>query len=353
MSPVSTLTAILRKHLFLAVVLFLTLIAIGGVFVQEIRAETQSILLFGKEDATVLYSTESPSSVRSVASLNFGFFTTSKFLQEHKNVRDQKIFLSPDRKYLAVTIQEGDGLTVSTYIANLNGDIVVSKRPGSFSSWSPDSKEVLLYLAIEATGTERQIYSLGLNGEYRNLGLPPGVIGADISPTDGSVVYALTDSRTDNADLYIRKDGKDQRILSGQGHILAWPRWSPNGTSIAFLKSDSAGHPDNQTLWLINPSEEGSASEISHVQWNYPPIWSPDGVGVVFANNGNIWELDTQQDELTNLTSGQTTDAKQPSYSSDGNTILFSDGEQIWSIRGGDVLKITNDSNVKGYPILP
>lgn len=263
---------------------------------------------------------------------------------------DRKIFLSPNRKYLAVTTK-ADESDVYTYITDLNGNVITEKKLGSFSAWSPDSQKVLLYLAIEATGNERQMYFLGMDGEYKNMGLPPGVISADISAVDGSIVYAITDSKTDDTDLYLRnKKGEDQLVLKGEGNIIAYPRWSPSGDRLSFLKSDLAGRPGNQTIWIVL-SDGSKMEKVSTVQWNHPPVWSLDGSTAVFADQGDIWKFGVQQNELKNLTNKRTKSAMHPSYANDEVTILFSDGEQIWSVKEGNVEQVTDDGGIKGYPI--
>jgi Tol biopolymer transport system component len=265
---------------------------------------------------------------------------------------DKKVFLSPDRTHIAVTFQQGEA-DVLTYLANLDGEKVTSTHPGSFVAWSPDSTKVLLYLAAEQTSDERQIFFLDLSGEYYKSDLPKGVISADISPADGSIVYALTNSQTDDTALYIRDpEGRDQLVVPKSTNILTWPRWTTDGEKIIFLESDTAGRPGNQNANLIDRNGTNE-KEIASVQWGYPPMLSSDGSKFVFASSNDIWEFNIQEDKLTNITKGRVKFSKHPSYSSDGETIVFSNGKQIWSVRGDDIAQVTEGHSMKNYPLLP
>ena len=337
----------------LAIFLVGAAVFVSLLYVQEIYAETRSFNLFGQEDATILYAQKTPGNeARIVAKSDFGVFQNTEILSESVVVTNQKVFLSPDRQYLAVTIQIGDGSEVETYITDISGNILTPAQPGSFTAWSPDSKKVLLYLASDITGNERKVYYLGLNGSYVNSGLPAGVIGADIA-SDGSIVYALTDSATDGADLYIRKPNDGTNLLvQGEGKILAWPRWSQDASKIVFLNSDTSGLPGNQTIAIVDIDSK-SIKQVSSVEWNYPPVLSPDATKVVFIDKGDVWELVMDTNALTRLTNLPNKNAQQPSYSPDGQSVLFSNDGQILSVREGIVTEITQGEGNKSYPVLP
>lgn len=266
--------------------------------------------------------------------------------------KDKKAFLSPDRKYLAITYTE-DEIVTKTYIADIKGNQVASPQTGSFIAWSPDSSAALLYLPIEATGAERRLYYLALDGTYRDSELPAGVISADISPHSGSIIYSLTDSKTDDSNLYLRDAaGKDTLILPGDKNIYTWVRWSPDGEQIAFLKSDLRLVGDKNEIWVMR-ADGSEARSVSGVAWSYPPVWSSESTRLVFSNKGRIWEYNVNEKTLKQVSNLQTLSAQHPSYSGDSGAVIFSDGQQIWAIEGGVERRLTSNNEIKLYPIVP
>jgi WD40 repeat protein len=254
----------------------------------------------------------------------------------------QNIFLSPDRKHIAITESTSNYQTY-TYIVDLRGKTIAGPATGSFVDWAPDNSKVILYLSIEQTGSDRRVYYLTLDNQYYDSHLPAGVTGAAISPEDGSIVYTLTDSHTDTTKVYVRNaQGKDSLLIADEG-IYVWPRWSPDGKQIALL-----GSSGNKELLLLDP-DTGNAENISSVQWNYPPVWSPNGESLLFVHSGSIYEFNLSSDSLETIFDSKVF-VEHPVYAGDGETVLFSDREQIWSVQYNSVKQMTSGSGEKRYP---
>jgi WD40 repeat protein len=268
----------------------------------------------------------------------------------------KELFLSPDRKLIAITLAPiGEEVWPSTYISSVDGTRVTSVYPGRFESWAPDSSKVLLYVSTAEQPWERKIYALDAQNKYYDSGLPNGTISADISPIDGSILYSFTSGGSDNSTLYIRNPKEnDQLLLKGTGNVYAWVRWSPKGDKIAFMKADLFA--DSGEVWTMNSDGTGP-EKASDVVWNYPAVWSPDGTKLAFADAGNIWEYDAVGKSLKKVTKFSQGEVQHPSYSVDGKTIVFSSagsGEsQIWTADNGVVVPLTNANDQKDYPILP
>ncbi len=284
----------------------------------------------------------------SMASVQSG---EQRVIQQEADTRNEMMFLSPDRQYLAVTYSGADHLA-RTYITNTEGARVVAEHLGYPVGWTPDSREVLLSRSIESTGYEREMYRLSIDGEYTHTGLPSGVHSAAVSPKDGSIVYGLTDSATDDTDVYLRTShNTDIQILDGAGTIYAWFRWSPDGERIALLKSDLYLTPEESEIWIMD-ADGGNRERIANVAWSYPPIWSPDAGRVLFSQGDTVYEYTMDEKTVRTVTDNAPVErAIHPVYAPDGETILFSDTEQIWSIRNGKLELITSGSGSKLFPI--
>lgn len=93
----------------------------------------------------------------------------------------------------------------------------------------------------------------------------------------GRVVYVVGSSELWTSDLY-----GNGRIRLAEGQSLYHPRWSRDGSMVAFDKSPG--------IWVVNADGTGER-ELARVQWPYAPVWSADDSRVYFAG-GCIVVLD-------------------------------------------------------------
>ena len=105
-----------------------------------------------------------------------------------------------------------------------------------------------------------------------------------ISPDGGRVVYVrqradiMTDSRFSNLWI-VGSDGSGHRPLTTGDFNDSSPRWSPDGTRLAFI-SNRSGSAQIHVRWM----DSGETSVITNV--TEPPrsfAWSPDGTQIAFG----------------------------------------------------------------------
>ena len=103
--------------------------------------------------------------------------------------------------------------------------------------------------------------------------------GLDFSRNGDWVTYVATPQGT----LWRSKtDGSERAQLSFSPMRAAWPRWSPDGKSIAFM-----GMVPGKTwqLYLL-PAEGGQLQELRPEERNQAePTWSPDGKMIAYGRN--------------------------------------------------------------------
>ncbi|MCI0708215.1 MAG: hypothetical protein L0Y80_12125 [Ignavibacteriae bacterium] len=96
------------------------------------------------------------------------------------------------------------------------------------------------------------------------------------------------------------------------------PAWSPDGTTIAFVRGDSS--PAKTGIYLIN--FDGTNIRLWHASVGaYTPTWSPDNQWIAFSDGGQIFKKKVNGDSLTQLTSAGGNYF--PDWSPDGRWIVF------------------------------
>ncbi len=102
-----------------------------------------------------------------------------------------------------------------------------------------------------------------------------------------------------------------------------WPRWSPDGTQIAFLNTNS----DGSAVQVI-PAAGGTPSTVVQTVGGEDEIfgasWSPDGTQIAYGKSGGIYTVPVNGGEPRRLV--EMVDGHSPSWSPDGSRIVFVSG---------------------------
>jgi dipeptidyl aminopeptidase/acylaminoacyl peptidase len=110
---------------------------------------------------------------------------------------------------------------------------------------------------------------------------------AHLSPDGRQVVYVLTTvdrqkNRRDTSVWLIAADGRSSpRRLTAEGVSSSSPRWSPEGSRLAFLSTRTAGATADETpraqIWMLTLGG-GEAQSLTHLKNGAGAFqWSPDG----------------------------------------------------------------------------
>ncbi len=236
------------------------------------------------------------------------------------------------------------------------GYFIASEQPGDYLKTVQASVKDDASLKAEASVTVKPEY-LCISSERSHSSNPDNTElnnGSDIwyLDTDGNFGTALTntsflepsiswspdgrraviDEFASNGSLkIIHEDGVWQYSLlnNSQKVIYYFPAWSPDGTKIAYTRADIInGEPTNHDIYLMD-IDGGNITQLTDTENVYEmvPSWSPDGTKIVFdrttdAALGDIYVMNADGSNLKQLTSGKHNDTL-PSFSPDGSKITF------------------------------
>jgi len=153
--------------------------------------------------------------------------------------------------------------------------------PLSFGSLAPSPDGKKLFMAGRQGRGELVRYDVGSHQFVQFLsGISAGEL--DFSRDDKWVTYV---SYPDYALWRSRVDGSDPLQLTFPPMAADLPRWSPDGTQIAFVDSE-LGRP--MRIFLV-PAQGGTPQELLTESRNQvDPAWSPDGKQLAFGRIGVV-----------------------------------------------------------------
>jgi len=143
--------------------------------------------------------------------------------------------------------------------------------------------------------------------------------------------------------------GPTRNLTESSGAHDKWPRWSPDGSQIAFI-SDISGEEE---LYVVTQDGTGKPNALTSggKAMRYAPAWSPDGKYIAFSDkDGKVFVVtvaDRTQREVARTTRGQIRDY---TWSPRANHLAFSmpdvNGNSsiwIWSGRDSQLRRVTDE----------
>ncbi len=184
----------------------------------------------------------------------------------------------------------------------------------------------------------------GLHTRPSRLAVGRQVAGFGLSPSGERALF------TARGDLFTApiEEGPTRNLTSNSRYHDKAAAWSPDGRSIVFI-SDRTGEEE---LWLIAQDGRGEPEQLTRggEAMRYSPRWSPDGSRIAFSDkNGKLWVLTMDDRRLTEVTEDPRGTIGDYTWSPRDNHLAFSMADrrgyraiQIWSAGDGQVRQVTD-----------
>lgn len=207
--------------------------------------------------------------------------------------------ISPDGNFIAFTWDGDDLHNDDIYVQQITGSkmVRVTNDPASDIQpvWSPDGLNLAFLRSGNAPGAPYQLIITSVfGGSRREVAQVYG--GVDWSPDGQQLAVAGIAGVADEIGIYlISVDGKTRREVTRPDPNInsrdSSPRFSPDGKTIAFLRSQSDKESDLFIVNLLN----GEVRQITRDQKSIQDgslHWGPDGESIFYISNRSlVWNL--------------------------------------------------------------
>lgn len=290
------------------------------------------------------------------------------------------LYASPNGHWIAIEV--GCEASVHTLVMTAATGEIRSVWPepwksSFFLNWAPDGDSLLIRVGHLG---ESGVFLVNARDERsRQMDTPPFTYDATFSPSGERMLYVTTQGLGFGSEVWLmdRNGRNKEQIIHDSAHIIAYPRWSPTGDVIAYIRMPDSNVPfpvgelvladgNGHNEVVVAPADAGHG---------YPPVWSPDGRQVAFvarenednqradvmasALESNIYIADGATGEVQAVTRFEGVLTESLAWSPDGAWLAFSTNAggvaDVWlaEVASGEVKQATQNANARCPVWLP
>lgn len=238
------------------------------------------------------------------------------------------------------------------------------------AAWSPDGLSLLftrwrsgynaepadLMIVTLADGSVRTLVSDG----SANVNLP----GSAWNGTTGEIAFAS--SRDPHDEVYVISEngspGDETKVTERDGLMVFEVSLSPDAQTVVF-ESHVLDVEGNGIIMTYRRDGAGGYVSLTDAGDDCrQPVWSPAGDKIVFqcqtSGQWDVWTMNTDGTGKTNLTNNPAVEETDPSFSPDGQFVVYSSDEGgldfanlfVISVDGGESTRVTSFDGYDGAP---
>ena len=211
-----------------------------------------------------------------------------------------------------------------------------------FLNWAVDDDAFLL--RVDPIGADLILLVNAKTGRVERMDTPPFTYDVAFSPDGQRVLYTVSRGLGFGSEVWLMdRNGRNrEQIIHDSAHIVAYPRWSPTGDAVAYVRMADSNVPFTvgELVLADGNGQNGWAVSLADAGHGYPPVWSPDGQQIAFvvrenpASNAadiaasylesNIYLTDVASGNVRALTRFADALTAEPVWSPDGKWLAFS-----------------------------